>query len=483
MDGRGRTEWVAREEDPMASVGRLDAAQAQGEDRQNLRKVVAASFIGTTIEWYDFFLYGTAAALVFGDLFFPGSSPLIGTLSAFGTFAVGFCARPLGGLIFGHFGDRIGRKTMLVTSLLIMGLATFLIGCLPTHATIGIWAPILLVVLRFAQGIGVGGEWGGAVLMSVEHAPKGKRGFYGSWPQMGVPAGLLLSTVVFTIVQSATSEDQFAAWGWRIPFLVSIVLVAVGLFVRLAVMESPAFREVEKTGAQSDKPIVDVVREHKRDVLTAMGMRIAENGCFYIFTVFVLAYGEDTLKLSKNTMLTGVIIAAALGLLTVPLYGALSDRFGRNKLYMAGAVFTLLFAYPFFAMLDTKEPVLIWLAIVLAVNVGHDLMYGPQAAYFSELFGTRVRYTGASIGYQLASVFGGGFAPLIAVALLAAGGGEPYLVALYMVGMGLITVVATYFARETYQSDIGDVRADEARPATGRFVRKPAEDRESTTVR
>jgi len=463
----------------MSSVARLDAQTV--EDKSNLRKVIAASFIGTTIEWYDFFLYGTAAALVFGELFFPGSSPLIGTLAAFGTFAVGFAARPLGGIVFGHFGDRIGRKTMLVLSLLIMGVATFLIGCLPTHASIGILAPILLVVLRFAQGIGVGGEWGGAVLMSVEHAPKGKRGFYGSWPQMGVPAGLLLSTLTFMLVQNSTTEDQFMAWGWRIPFLVSIVLVAVGLFVRLAVMESPAFKEVKESGTAADKPIVDLVKDHKRDVLTAMGMRIAENGCFYIFTVFVLAYGEETLKLSKNTMLTGVIIAAALGLLTVPFYGWLSDRFGRRKLYMAGALFTLAFAYPFFALLDTKEPVLIWLAIVLAVNIGHDLMYGPQAAYFSELFQTRMRYTGASVGYQLASVFGGGFAPLIAVALLAAGGDKPYLVALYMMGMGVITVVATYYARETFRSDIGD--AEEARPPTERFVRKPVEDRETTAVR
>jgi metabolite-proton symporter len=464
----------------MASVAaRLDAEQV--EDKRNLRKVVAASFIGTTIEWYDFFLYGTAAALVFGDLFFPGSSPLIGTLSAFGTFAVGFAARPLGGVVFGHFGDRVGRKAMLVTSLLIMGLATFLIGCLPTHASIGVLAPILLVLLRFAQGIGVGGEWGGAVLMSVEHAPKGKRGFYGAFPQMGVPAGLLLSTVAFITVQNATTEDQFMAWGWRIPFLISIVLVAVGLFIRLAVMESPAFKEIKDSGTAADKPIVELVKEHKRDVLTAMGMRIAENGTFYIFTVFVLAYGEETLKLSKNTMLTGVIIAAGLGLLTVPFYGWLSDRVGRRPLYLAGAVFTLLFVYPFFALLDTKEPVLIWLAIVLAVNIGHDLMYGPQAAYFSELFATRMRYTGASVGYQLASVFGGGFAPLIAVALLAAGGDKPYLVALYMMGMGVITVVATYFARETFRSDISDADVG-TRPRTERFVRKPAAERETTGV-
>jgi MFS transporter, MHS family, shikimate and dehydroshikimate transport protein len=465
-----------------SAAARLDAAQV--EDKRNLRRVVAASFIGTTIEWYDFFLYGTAAALVFGELFFPGSSPLIGTLSAFGTFAVGFAARPIGGIVFGHYGDRIGRKAMLVTSLLIMGVATFLIGCMPTHASIGILAPILLVLLRFAQGIGVGGEWGGAVLMAVEHSPKGKRGLFGAFPQMGVPAGLLLSTVAFITVQNATTEDQFMAWGWRIPFLISIVLVAIGLIIRLAVMESPAFKEVKESKTEVDVPLVELVKTHKRDVLTAMGMRIGENGCFYIFTVFVLAYGEDTLNLSKNTMLTGVIIAASIGLFTVPLYGALSDRFGRRKVYMTGALFTLAFAFPFFALLNTKEPVLIWLAIVLALNVGHDLMYGPQAAYFSELFATRMRYTGASIGYQLAAVFGGGFAPLIAVALLAAGGSEPYLVALYMMVMALITVVATYFARETFKSDIADSDAHlrETREPTERFVRKPVEEREPTAV-
>ena len=317
--------------------------------------------------------------------------------------------------------------------------------------------------------------------MSVESAPKGKRGLFGAFPQMGVPAGLLLSTVVFTVVQNMTSEEQFMAWGWRVPFLVSIVLVAVGLFVRLALAESPAFKEVKETKTEVDVPLAELVKTHKRDVLTAMGMRIAENGCFYIFTVFVLAYGEETLNLSKNTMLTGVIIAAAIGLFTVPLYGAMSDRFGRRKLYMAGALFSLVFAFPFFALLDTKEPVLIWLAIVLAVNIGHDLMYGPQAAYFSELFATRMRYTGASVGYQLASVFGGGFAPLIAVALLAAGGGEPYLVVLYMIGMSLITVVATFYARETFRSDLADSDAHLRAPSE-RFVRKPADDREPAEV-
>jgi MFS transporter, MHS family, shikimate and dehydroshikimate transport protein len=322
-------------------------------------------------------------------------------------------------------------------------------------------APVLLVILRFAQGIGVGGEWGGAVLMSVEHAPKGRRGFFGSWPQMGVPAGLLLSTGVFAVVQAMTSEAAFLAWGWRVPFLASALLVGVGLFIRLKLMESPAFERVKETNTEAERPIVDVVRKYPREVLVAMGMRVAENGCFYVLTVFVLAYGEDELGLTKGTMLTGVIIAAAIGLFTVPLWGALSDRFGRRPLYLAGALITTLWAFPLFGLLDTKSPVLIWLAIVVGVNLGHDLMYGPQAAYFSELFGTRVRYSGASLGYQLASVFAGGFAPLIVTALLAAGGGSPTLVALYMTVMGLISVVATLYATETFQKDVHEDEHEE----------------------
>jgi MFS transporter, MHS family, shikimate and dehydroshikimate transport protein len=450
----------------MATAAERLGGERQG-DTQSLRQVALASFIGTTIEWYDFFLYGTAAALIFGDLFFPKVDPTIGTLAAFATFGVGFAARPLGGIIFGHFGDRAGRKSMLVISLLIMGLATAAIGILPTYASIGIAAPIILVLLRLLQGIGVGGEWGGAVLMAVEHAPKGKRGLYGSFAQMGVPAGLFISTVVFAVMQAVTTEQQFTSWGWRIPFLFSLVLVGVGMFIRMRLMESPAFQRVKETGTEAPKPIVDVIKTQPREVLVAMGMRIAENGVFYIFTVFVLAYAEDTLKLGKSTMLTGVAIAAAIGLVTVPLWGSLSDRFGRKKLYMAGAVFSTLFAFPFFTMVDSKQTILVWLAIVLGVNVGHDLMYGPQAAYYAEMFGTRVRYSGASLGYQLASVLSGGFAPLIAAALLAANNDDPTLVAIYMVVMGVITIVATAFARETYRDSI-----EEDRPEERRFFRE-----------
>jgi MFS transporter, MHS family, shikimate and dehydroshikimate transport protein len=446
----------------MASAAERLGGERRG-DTQSLRQVALASFIGTAIEWYDFFLYGTAAALIFDKLFFPNVSPTVGTLAAFATFGVGFAARPVGGIVFGHFGDRVGRKSMLVISLLIMGIATAAIGILPSYASIGIAAPILLVVLRLAQGIGVGGEWGGAVLMSVEHAPKGKRGLYGSFPQMGVPAGLLGATLIFAATQALTTESQFMSYGWRIPFLFSVVLVAVGLVIRTRLMESPAFQEVKDSGTEAPKPIVDVIKTHPREVLVAMGMRISENGIFYIYTVFVLAYAEDTLKLGKSTMLTGVAIAAAIGLITVPLWGSLSDRFGRRKLYMAGAVFSTLFAFPFFMLVDTKETILVWLAIVLGINVGHDLMYGPQAAYYSELFGTRVRYSGASLGYQLASVLSGGFAPLIAAALLAANNDSPTLVAAYMVAMGVITVVATYFARETYRDDIDGAREQERR--------------------
>ena len=421
-----------------------------------LRRVVVASFIGTTIEWYDFFLYGTAAALVFNRLFFPTLDSLAGTLSAYGTFAVGFVARPLGGAVFGHFGDRLGRKNMLVWSLAIMGVATALIGLTPTYAQVGIWAPVLLVVLRFIQGFGVGGEWGGAVLLAVEHSGGERRGFHGSWPQMGVPGGLLLSTGVFAALSSWLPEPAFLAWGWRVPFLLSVVLVGIGLFIRLRILESPSFEKLKDAGRESRAPLLDVFREHPREVVIGMGMRFAQNVIFYIYTVFVLSYGEKTLGYPRGVMLRGVMIASFIGLFATPFWSHLSDRIGRRPIYLTGVLFSLAFAFPFFWLVE-RGPAFVPMAMILAMNVGHDMMYGPMAATLSELFGTRVRYSGASLTYQLTSVVSGGVAPFIATVLLARYGSSA--VATYVVACCVVTVVATWFLPETHRVSLDEAVA------------------------
>jgi MHS family shikimate/dehydroshikimate transporter-like MFS transporter len=425
-----------------------------GHGTSSITQVALASFIGTAIEWYDFFIYGIASALLFNKLFFPEFESMTGTLLSFGTYAVGFVARPLGGIVFGHYGDRVGRKTMLSLSLLIMGVATCLVGALPTYESLGMGAAILLVVLRLAQGFGLGGEWGGAVLMAVEHAPKNRRGFYGTWPQMGVPAGLLLANGVFFAISSSISDADMLAWGWRVPFLLSSLLVFVGLFIRLRLAESPAFAKVKETGKAAKMPLIEVLVHHPKSILLAMGARLAENGFFYVFTVFVLTYGTGQLKVARETVLTGVLIASAAHLFALPLFGILSDRLGRRPVYMLGAVFSALFAFPFFWLLDTREPGMIWLAITLGMAVGHAAMYGPQASFFSELFGTRVRYSGASLGYQLASVIAGGLSPLIAPELLILSGGSPRPVAMYLIGLAVITLVSVFLAAETYRHDI-----------------------------
>ena len=431
-------------------------------ERTSVRQVVTASLVGTTIEWYDFFIYGTAAALIFNQLFFPGSEPLAGTLLAFGTYAVGFAARPFGGIFCGHFGDKIGRKSMLVMTLIVMGIATFAIGLLPTHATIGVWAPLLLVALRFLQGFAVGGEWGGATLMAVEYAPPGRRGFYGAWPGMGIPAGLVLATAVFSIFQMLP-EEQFLAWGWRAPFLLSIILVAVGLFIRLKILETPAFEQVRESGEVSNLPIVDVLQNYWRSILITMGAFFLLNGGFYIAITFMLTYGTQTVGVESSTMLTGVLIAACVQIVAIGFFGALSDRVGRRPVYLGGAIFLALFSFPLFWMVNTGNAVVIWLALTIAV-ASLGAMYGPMGAFFSELFDTKVRYSGASLGYQLASVFAGGLAPFIGVALLSRYGYTA--VALYMIGMAIVTIVAVYLATETYRRDLsGRDREDEQQVA------------------
>jgi metabolite-proton symporter len=417
----------------------------------SIRLVAFASLLGTTIEWYDFFLYNTAAALVFNKLFFPTFDPFVGTLLAFSTYSVGFIARPVGAIVVGHFGDKVGRKSMLVLTLVMMGLATCLIGVLPTYATIGIWAPALLVVLRLVQGFGVGGQWGGAVLMTVEHAPAGKRGFYGSWPQIGVPAGLLTSTIIFSLF-AKLPPDQFLSWGWRVPFLLSVVLVGVGLLIRLRVLETPAFEKAKETRTVVQQPIVEVLRRYPKQVLQAAGMRAAENGSFYIYSAFMLVYATQHSHIDRSVALNGIMIASACEFIAVPAYGALTDRIGRRPVYMFGAIMTAVLAFPLFWLFDTGSTPLVWLALLLVFLCSHAPMYAPQGAFFSELFGTSVRYSGASLGAQLSAAVAGGFSPLIATALLPTYG--PSAIALYIIFMAIITIVAVISAAETLRRDI-----------------------------
>jgi MFS transporter, MHS family, shikimate and dehydroshikimate transport protein len=440
-----------------------------GEDvgqRTSINQVALSGLIGATVEWYDFFLYGTAAALVFGQLFFPSSDPLVGTIAAFGSFAFGYLSRPIGAVVFGHYGDKIGRKAMLILTLLIMGIATFLIGLLPTYDTIGVWAPILLLVLRFFQGIGLGGEWGGAVLLAVEHSPRNKRGFYGSLIQIGAPAGLLLGTGAFLIV-SNLPEEQFLSWGWRLPFLVSVLLIGVGLFIRLKILETPAFSQVKESGTEARMPMVEVFRDYPKNVLLTMGARLSEGQVFNIFAVFAITYATTQLELTRSTVLYGVLIGAAVECLTLPVFGAFADRFGRRPVYMGGAAFCALFAFPFFWLLDTENTVLIWLALALGFAIGHSAMWGPQASFFSEAFGTRVRYSGTSFVYQFSGIASSALTPLIATALLGWAGGSPWLVVVFVIVYAAISFISTYLARETYRDEISEVRADRQPAATG----------------
>jgi len=407
--------------------------------RSQRRRAVVASTVGTTIEWYDFFLYGTAAALVFPKLFFPDSSAYVGVLAAFGTQFVGFAARPIGAAIFGHYGDRVGRKSALITTLMLMGVGTFLIGCLPTHAMIGFLAPVLLTLLRLIQGIGVGGEWGGSVLLSMEWGSAKRRGFMASWPQLGVPLGLLASTGMVKLM-SNVSGDSFETWGWRVPFLLSAVLVGVGLYVRLRVMDSPDFTAVKKTQKVVKQPVLQVIRTQPREILTSAFVRMSEQAPFYLFITFVLAYGTKKVGFTKDELLTDTMIAATLGLISVPFFGFLSDLIGRRLMYGIGIVSTAIFAFPYFGLLNTKVAGMALLAIVVSLLV-HDMQYGPQAALIAENFGTNVRYSGAGLGYQLASVIAGGPAPLIATWILK-NTGSSIGISWYIVGCCVVSMIA-----------------------------------------
>jgi metabolite-proton symporter len=403
-------------------------------------RVARASFIGTTIEWYDFFIYATAAALVFGPQFFPTGSTLASTLAAYSTFAVGFIARPIGGIIMGHFGDRVGRKQLLVFSLVLMGAATFLIGLLPGYATIGVWAPILLVFLRFVQGIGVGGEWGGAVLMAVEHAPASRRTFYGSFPQMGLPAGIIVSNLVFLVINQFVNQAQFAAWGWRIPFLLSAALVIFGLLIRLRIMESPEFAAMKDDGRVARQPLVEVVRRHPKQLLLTSGASIAAPALGYLVLVYLLGYGTTELGLSRSTMLVLIIIGSVTWMAAIVGSAVLADRIGRKPVFLAGAVLATVWSVPFFLLVDTAQPVIMAVAIIIA-TAGVAVMAGPQAALIADVFPVHIRYSGTSTAYQVGSVLGGAVAPLAATALFAAYDSSAPI-GIYMAAMGLITLIS-----------------------------------------
>lgn len=440
------------------------AATATAASPKGMRRVVAASFIGTTIEWYDFFIYGTMAALVFSKLFFPELNSAAATIAAFATFGAGFLARPLGGIVFGHFGDRAGRKAALVVSLSLMGATTFLIGVLPTYASIGLAAPLLLTALRFLQGLALGGEWSGAAALTVEHAPEHRRGFYGSFVQLGSPAGALLSAVTAFGLSQSLSPAAFLAWGWRVPFLLSAVLLVVGLFIRLSIEETPVFRELQSGHQKSRLPIVAVLRRQWRTVCLVGGMHLANTTVAYILTVFLLSYGVSDAGFSQNAML-GISIAATIILLPlIPVIGSVSDRIGRRPVYLAGTLLTMGAAFPLFWLLDTGQfvPALLGTLGLLTANY---LMYTTQGAFFTELFDADVRVSGAALGVQVATVLAGGTAPLIAQSLLSASDGQSWSVALYIVAVGAVSTIAALFTRETNKKSSAVSLTVKARPA------------------
>jgi MHS family shikimate/dehydroshikimate transporter-like MFS transporter len=410
--------------------------------------IVAASAIGTTIEWYDFLIYGTAASLVLNKLFFPTTDPLVGKLLSIGTIGVGFFARPIGAIILSHFGDRIGRKSMLILTLASMGIATMLMGLLPTYTTIGVWAPIILVACRLVQGLAVGGEWGGAVLMTTEHAPALQRGFYGSMVQIGFPLGMALGTASFFAL-AGLSDQQFAAWGWRIPFLASAVLVVIGIFIRSRIEETPEFRRVQRERNIARFPVIEILLQHPKDLIIGLGARITEISWIYVITIFGLSYAVTNLGLSRNVVLGAIALGAAGELITIPLFGHLSDRVGRRAIYVGGCVAAIALAFPFFWAIETRDYATVIVAFVMGMSVGHGIMYGVQASFLSEMFPSKLRYSGASLGYQIAAPIGGGLVPLAAAAMVGTNGGATWPVSVLMIAIAAITIIAVVLARET----------------------------------
>ena len=413
-------------------------------DERTIRRVVTSALVGATIEWYDFFLYGVVAGIVFNKLYFPAGDPVVATLLAYTTFAVGFVTRPLGGILFGHFGDRIGRKTMLIMTLMIMGVATFLIGLVPTYEQIGVAAPLLLLLLRVLQGIGLGGEWGGAVLMAYEYAPPEKRGFYASLPQIGLAIGLMLASGVVALLSWLLTDAQFLAWGWRVAFLISAAMVGVGIYIRLNVQETPEFAAVKARNAELRIPFADMIKRYPGNVLKGMGARYIDGVFFNVFAVFLIGYLAGTIKISRTDALLGVMIAAFVMIFTIPMFGRLSDRIGRPRVYFWGSLVTAFASFPAFWLITNSggNVFLIWIAIVIPFGILYAAIYGPEAALFCDLFDARVRYTGISFVYQFSGIFASGITPIVATALLKSGGGQPWQIAWYVVFAGVVSAIS-----------------------------------------
>jgi len=418
-----------------------------------MRGVAAAALVGSSLEWFDYFLYGSAAALVFNRIMFDSDNPFVATLLAFSTLALGFLIRPFGAVYFGRLGDRIGRKKVLVITLLLMGGATTLIGVVPTYAMAGVAAPILLVILRMVQGFGAGAEFGGAAIITAENAPAHRRGFYGSFPGVGVYIGLLLASLVFTFLASLP-EEIFLGWAWRIPFLASILLVVVALVIRLKLSETAAFKELESQEGVSKSPLRDLFRTEKKSLAIVAGSQVAQSGVSYVYQTFVISYVVGTLAMAPTVGPVGVAVAAAFAIFTTPLFGALSDRFGRKTIYLFGAIWSALFAFPFFWLVNTGSELGVIVAMVLGISVGVAAMLGAQGAFFSELFSSKVRFSGLTLGREIAAALAGGLAPVAAVAISAAAGGASWPVSLLAVGMSIITIIAVSLAPETNRKDL-----------------------------